>query len=167
MNNIHIYQFRHLFADDDCIGKYTIESREVRLFANHAHHADRVKSFFAMRHGIIVSRVLIGDEKAPESRPLMEFPQEIRDLMTPHQGHRTPAAMQWAAANFPPDEYERRYGCPPPSLAEAAPAAMEFDAGDGDEADQIPDTDDAPTEQEAAPVAKKRGRPAKPKALIS
>lgn len=169
MNNIHIYQFRHLFADDDHIGKYTIDSREVRLFKDHAHQADRVKSFFAMRHGIIVARVLIGDEKAPETRPLMEFPAEIRALMTPHQGHRTPAAMHWAAMNFPPDEYERRYGCPPPAVPDPVPTAIEIEVdtdatpSDTDDTDPMPDHDDTPAVPDPVPAAKKRGRPAKQK----
>lgn len=105
---LHIYQNRHVFAEDDHIGKYDTTARAVRLRAEHADLGDKVKAFFMRTKGLPV-KVLTGDEALPTVAPLKEFPDEIRAAMDPQRGDLTPAVVDYARRNFTREEFERRY----------------------------------------------------------
>lgn len=105
---LHIYQNRHVFADDDHVGKYDATARAVRLREEFADLADKVKAFFMRTKGLPV-KVLTGDEALPAVAPLKEFPDEIRAAMDPQRGDLTPAVVDYARKNFTREEFERRY----------------------------------------------------------
>lgn len=122
-DRFHIYQMRHLFKGDDPIGKYDVQTHTLRLNDAFGGLRDEAKAWFMRTQGIPVS-VLVGDEVVKAAAPLMEFPAEIRALMTPHQGHHTPAAVDYARKNFPREEFDRRYqGSVPFDIAPSAPSA--------------------------------------------
>lgn len=122
---LHIYQNRHVFADDDHIGKYDTTTRAVRLRAEHADLGDKVKAFFMRTKGLPV-KVLTGDEALPTVAPLKEFPDEIRAAMDPQRGDLTPAVVDYARKNFTREEFERRYrGRAEYGETPAAPAEVE------------------------------------------
>ncbi len=107
-NKLHVYQQRHVFKGDDHIGKYDVQTRSVRLHEAFGALKDEVKAYYMRAHGIVAS-VLVGDEQVKNAAPLQEFPPEIRALMTPHQGDKTPAVIEYARKHFPREEFDRRY----------------------------------------------------------
>lgn len=163
MNKFHVYRQRHVFLDDDHIGKWNVSEKTVRLRPEYGEHADRLKAWFMRTQGI-PAKVLVGEEVFKDAVPPMEFPDEIRALMTPQLGDLTPEAVDWARENFPKDEFRRRYeGRVPIFLAHETPeespvidpTAAADALGDEAEASNVPPAD--------VPEPKKRGR--KPKAL--
>ena len=106
---VHVYQFRQVFVGDEHVGKYDGVTKSIRMRVEHAGDGDKVAAFFRRRHGIF-AKVVVGDEALAAVAPLMEFPDEVKGLMSAELGDRTPVVMEWARANFPELEYERRYG---------------------------------------------------------
>ncbi|MCU0751543.1 MAG: hypothetical protein MUC40_00670 [Akkermansiaceae bacterium] len=105
---IHCYQMRHLFHGDNYLGIYEAAIKTARIVEAAREHAQAVKAYFMRRHGLPVT-VLVGDEEAARIKPLMEFPAEIRAGFDPYLGDMTPAAIAYARAHFPADEFARRY----------------------------------------------------------
>lgn len=146
-DRFHIYQMRHLFKGDDPIGKYDVPSHTLRLNDIFGELRQEAKAWFMRTHGIIIN-VLVGDEEVKAAAPLQEFPVEIRALMTPFEGHNTPAAVDYARKHFTRTEFDRRYQGRHAFETATTPAVAE-----------IPATE-PPAE---APAKKKAGRPPKEK----
>lgn len=106
---IHMYQTRHLFVDDDCVGKLCTRTKTVRLFQPYEHLEKAVLGWLRTAHGFF-ARLAVGEEaKAAVSVPPREFPDEIREKMTCELGDLTPAAVEFAREHWSAEEFERRY----------------------------------------------------------
>lgn len=154
-NEVHIYHRRnvqHVFIGDSYAGIYSPKERIVRVRESMRQLADDLKRGFMRCAGIPVE-VLAGADELKKAAPLMEFPEEIKALMSAELGERTPEVMTWAQKNFPADEYCRRYGG-------SAPVTEWVD---DDPAPEVSAEEPAAPEEPAdgEPVKPKRGRPAK------
>lgn len=161
-NQFHVYQTRHVFRDDDHIGKWDVPAQTVRLRPDFSACADEVKAWFMRTHGIPM-KVLVGEEEFFQAAPLQEFPAEVQSLMSPFLGDLTPEVVSWARLNFSPEEFERRYNGRaefdgPVITAEETP---EWVPTDDAESDEHPELGDEADEVVSDPEPKKRGR--KPK----
>jgi hypothetical protein len=106
---IHMYQTRHLFVDDDCVGKLCTKTKTVRIFEAFEHLSAAVLQWLRMHHSF-AAKLAVGEEgKAAVAAPPVEFPDEIRELMDPRLGDLTPEAVAYARENWPREEFERRY----------------------------------------------------------
>ena len=105
----HLYRNRHVFHDDEFLGKFDPVNRIVRLRAECADHKDQVRAFFMRTRGQVV-RILVGEEALVEEKPLVEFPDEVRSLFDPAKGDLSKEAIEYALENFSADEFSRRYG---------------------------------------------------------
>jgi len=106
---IHMYQTRHLFVDDDCVGKLCTKTKTVRLFEPFEHFEKAVLGWLRSAHGFF-AKLAQGDEaRAAVSAPPVEFPDDIREEMDPRLGDLTPAAVEFAREHWSKEEFERRY----------------------------------------------------------
>lgn len=108
MNKVHVYQMRHVFVDDEHVGKYNLADRTIRFRPECEEHKDRCLAHFRMAHGIFC-KALVGAEELAQVAPVREFPDEIRALMDLRYGDRTPAVLAWARENFTAEEFALRY----------------------------------------------------------
>lgn len=108
MNKFHLYQQRHLFLDEEYLGKYDIPSRSVRLREEFAVHADTVKAWFMRTQGLAVT-LLIGNEASTVGVRLRDFPDAVCCLLDPELGDLSPVAVEHARAHFTREEFENRY----------------------------------------------------------
>lgn len=168
-NQFHVYQTRHVFRDDDHIGKWDVPSQTVRLRPEFAACADEVKAYFMRTHGIPM-KVLVGEEEFFQAAPLQEFPDDVKALMSPFLGDLTPEVVTWARENFTRQEFERRYNGRRAfnesnelevASADAVERAYQADPEES-EANEHPELGDDADEVISDPEPKKRGR--KPKA---
>lgn len=104
----HVYRNRHVFHDDEHVGKYDTQTKVVRLREEFGNHAEAVKAHFMRTKGLFV-KVLTGEESLPAPVPLVEFPESVREQMDAGLGDMSPACIQHALANFSREEFERRY----------------------------------------------------------
>lgn len=169
-NQFHVYQTRHVFRDDDHIGKWDVPAQTVRLRPEFAACADEVKAWFMRTHGIPM-KVLVGEEEFFQAAPLQEFPAEVQSLMSPFLGDLTPEVVSWARENFPREEFERRYNgrqefIDPLGITTfenpSGQAPAEWQPTDDAADDEHPELGDEADEVISDPEPKKRGR--KPKA---
>jgi len=104
-----MYQTRHLFVDDDCVGKLCTKTKTVRIFEAFAHLSAAVLQWLRMHHSF-AAKLAVGEEsKAAVAAPPIEFPDDIREAMDPRLGDLTPEAVAYARENWPREEFERRY----------------------------------------------------------
>jgi len=104
-----MYQTRHLFVDDDCVGKLCTKTKTVRIFEAFEHLSAAVLQWLRMHHSF-AAKLAVGEEsKAAVAAPPVEFPEDIRELMDPRLGDLTPEAVAYARENWPREEFERRY----------------------------------------------------------
>lgn len=108
MNEIHIYRMRHIFKGDDLVAKYDSQTRSIRVFEAFAALKDDLRAWMIRTHSIFAT-ALVGEEQIAAAAPPLEFPDDIRALMTPQLGDLTPAAVEYARKNFPREEFEKRY----------------------------------------------------------
>lgn len=163
MNNIHIYQARHLFQGDDYIGKYNPATRTASLDEKFKEATGKVKAFISTRFGTM-AKVTFGAEAAEAIQPPPVFPEDIVEQFDPQLGVRTPAAIEWARDNFTPAEFKRAYG----DESAYADSGADEGGGEGDDLEDFtlppaggPGTASAPLVPANPPVApaKKAGRP--------
>jgi hypothetical protein len=136
-NRIHVYAHRHVFCDDDHLGLWHVPTATIYLRPEFEHLIDKVKAFFAMQHGLPL-KVVVGaaGESFVQDKPLMDFPDDIKALMSPYLGELTPDVVAYAKEHFPRDEFERRY---PGMQGKAEVAAAQPDETDTDaEPDPVP-----------------------------
>ena len=110
-NEVHVYHRRnvqHVFIGDTYAGIYTPAERTIRCRESMRVKAAEIQKGFQRLNGIPVT-VLCGDDELAKAAPLMEFPAEVKALMTPELGERTPEVIAWAGVNWPADEFRRRY----------------------------------------------------------
>jgi len=131
MKKIHMYQSRHLFVDDDCVGKFDGRTRTICLFPQHAQHGEAIAKWMRMTQGVFPS-ISNGPLAVEAVAPLAEFPAEVAALMTPFLGDLTPAVVAWARENFSADDFKRRYSGRVPDQAEEA-AGQAADPFEGEE----------------------------------
>jgi len=151
---LHIYQMRHVFADDEHIGKYDVGTKSVRLRAEFADLTDKVKAHFMRAHGIPV-KILIGNEALAAVAPLPDFPHEVREAMDPGLGMLSPAAVDHARKHFTRTDFDRLYQ-----------GRVEYSSGSGvapvDPTDEPIDEPKPAKEPKAPKLAKKAAAEVKP-----
>lgn len=108
INKVHVYMMRHVFVDDEYVGKYNQADRTIRFRPEADEHKDRCLAHFRMVYGIFC-KALVGDEELAEVAQVREFPDEVRALMDPRWGDRTPAVLKWALENFTEGEFAQPY----------------------------------------------------------
>lgn len=126
---IHIYQMRHVFVDDDHVGKYDAPTRSIRLRAEFGPHADKVKAHFMRAHGMAI-KVLVGDEQLAAVKPLPEFPHEVLAQTNPYLGQMTPALIEHARKHWSREDFDRFYAGRGLKYAVAAEAKAEDPAAE-------------------------------------
>ena len=133
MKKVHLYQHRHVFIDDEHVGKFDPLTRTVRMREEFASEKDDVRAFFLREKGLPLAGVLTGGESLPVIPPMPQFPEAINALKDPAKGVMTPAVLAWARLNWTSKEFARVYGesveygtglevVPPDELDEAAPS---------------------------------------------
>ncbi len=105
---IHMYQSRHLFVEDDCVGKFDKATRTLCLFTAFAAFGQAIAQWMRNHHGVFPT-IATGELAVANVAPLVEFPPEIVELMTPLLGDLTPAAVAYARENFSREDFKRRY----------------------------------------------------------
>ena len=149
MKKIHLYQFRHVFADDDCVGKYDSKSYTVRIFEQFAEDLQPVLAFFRSMHGIN-AKGIVGTQEETAAVPLLEFPAEVLERFDPQLGDLSRAALTWARENWTPEQFATRYAgraefdgkfsapVPAPFHGLTDPKALSLEEIDEDDADPPP-----------------------------
>jgi hypothetical protein len=130
---IHMYQSRHLFVEDDCVGKFDGKTRTICLFEQYAQHGEPIARWMRQHHGVFPT-IATGSLAVVNVAPLVEFPPEIAEKMTPYLGDLTPEVVAWARENFAPEDFKRRYAG---RVDDAAPVLAVVDAFAGEEFPQI------------------------------
>lgn len=103
-----MYQTRHLFVDDDCVGKFDSRTRTIRVFERFQDHGQAIAKWFRQHHGVFPA-VEIGEASVARSTPMVEFPPEIREKMTDHLGDLTPEVVAWAREHWADEDFQARY----------------------------------------------------------
>lgn len=105
---IHMYLTRHLFVDDDCVGKFDSRTRTIRVFERFQDHGQAIAKWFRQHHGVFPA-VEIGEKAVERSTPVVEFPPEIREKMSDHLGDLTPEVVAWAREHWTEEDFKARY----------------------------------------------------------
>lgn len=105
---IHMYQSRHLFVEDDYVGKFDGRTRTICLLPSHESHGEAIAKWMRQHHGVFPT-IANGPLAVENVAPLAEFPAEVAALMSPFLGDLTPEVVAWARENFSPDDFARRY----------------------------------------------------------